>query len=203
MTNHQSPNGPQNWQGNPNQSPNGPQNWQGNPNQPQPWQGQPYMQQQSPDKKRGGCLKWFAIIAVAFIALIIVVAAVSGGSNDSSIESQDGQAGVSEAREAGQPDSKATTVRYEVETSDGSNVSVTYANAGDGVATAQDNATTSPWSHEITVGEHEMLNVNVLAQQDGSSDVTCRIFVNGEEVTTNTSSGPYSIATCNFSDFLR
>ena len=186
------------------QPPNGPQNWQGNPNQPQQWQGQPYMQQQPPNKKRGGCLKWFAIIAVVLIALIIVVAAVSGVSNDeSSNDSQDGQAGVSEARDAGQSETAATTVRYEVETSDGSNVSVTFANAGDGVSTAQDNATTSPWSHEITVGEHEMLNVNVLAQQDGSSDVTCRIFVNGEEVTTNTSSGPYSIATCSFSDFLR
>lgn len=182
--------------------PNNPQQPYGNPQ----WQGQP--PQEQPKKKRGGCLKWFAIIAVAFIALIVVIVAVSGGGDDSSNESQGGQAGVSEAREAGQEqqaeqEADGTTVRFEVETSDGSNVSVTYTNASDGVSQAQDNAVPSPWSKEITVGEHDALNVNVLAQQDGSGEVTCRILVDGEEVQANTSSGPYSVATCNHSDFLR
>jgi len=194
VTNNQPPTGPQNWQGDPNQQ------WQQHPQQ---WQQHPQQWQQQPQKMRGGCFKWFAIIAGIIVVLIIVIAAISaagGGNNDSTSDSS--QPGNSESKDADEQQN-GSTVKFEVETADGSNVSVTYTSAGDGASQAQDNATASPWSKEIQVDKHGMLNVNVLAQQEGSGDVTCRILVDGEEVNSNTSSGPYSIATCNFADFLR
>ncbi|MGP5004452.1 DUF4352 domain-containing protein [Corynebacterium casei] len=90
-------------------SPNSP--YQGDPNQPQNGQAQPnqYQQQpngfaapQQPQKKKGGCLKWGAIIIGVLIVLGIIGGALGGDSEDadttgSSNSSEDTGAGVGEA----------------------------------------------------------------------------------------------------------
>lgn len=92
--------------------------------------------------------------------------------------------------------SESHTLRFEADTSDGSNGMVTYVGKDFNIIQAADQP--MPWSAEQTDidSKFDVLGANVSAQQDGSGEVTCRIFWDGEVVAENTSTGPYAVVSC-------
>lgn len=146
----------------------------------------PYAPEQ-PKKKRS---KWLTIgIPAAVIVGILAVATTGGDKDTSSPDTSDTPAAEQTAN--------GDTLTFTAETSDGSTASITYAGADMQITQNQDVPT--PWSVDIPGldGKWDAMGANVSVQQNGSGDVTCHVFWNGEEVATNTSNGPYSIATCN------
>ena len=87
-------------------------------------------------------------------------------------------------------------IRFEAETSDGSSGSVTYV--GKDMNIIQHTDMPMPWNDTITGlgSKWDALGANMSVQQNGSGEVTCRVFWDDELVSENTSSGAYSIASC-------
>ena len=84
-------------------------------------------------------------------------------------------------------------VTYHIESSNGA--SVTLQNAGGG--TEQFDIPSGVWTKKIVSRPGDFLYIS--AQSDSSSDfakITCKILVNGAEMKTSTSAGPYKIASC-------
>jgi hypothetical protein len=90
----------------------------------------------------------------------------------------------------------STTVGYRVDSQQATIGTITWGTPHFG--TAQVSGTSSPWHHDVPFpGEYDGLGVIVVAQNGPeNSSITCSILVDGQEVTENTSSGPYAIVTC-------
>lgn len=146
----------------------------------------PYAPEQ-PKKKRS---KWLTVGIPAVVVVGILALATTGGDKDTS-------APATSNTPAAEQTTDGDTLTFTAETSDGSTASITYAGADMQITQHQDVPT--PWSVDIPGlnGKWDAMGANVTVQQNGSGDVTCHVLWNGEEVATNTSSGPYSIATCN------
>lgn len=88
------------------------------------------------------------------------------------------------------------TLTFEAATSDGSTGSVTYVSEDFNIVQHADMA--MPWTETIDGidSKWDALGANMSVQQNGSGEVTCKMIWNGEVVSENTSTGPYSIATC-------
>lgn len=88
------------------------------------------------------------------------------------------------------------TLTFRASTSDGSTGSVTYLGPDAQITQRQDEP--MPWSVDLPGIDNkwDAIGANVSVQQNGSGDVTCEVLWDGEQVATNTSSGPYSIASC-------
>lgn len=85
-------------------------------------------------------------------------------------------------------------VVYRVDGS-GSAVSVTYSTNGTG-ASSQANGESLPWSKTESI-EDNVLNVySLIAQNEGSGEISCSISVDGEQVAAETSTGPYAVVMC-------
>lgn len=160
----------------------------------------PYTTDQ-PKKKRS---KWLTI-GVPTAVVIGIVAVTTNGDKGDDTPTADAPSVVAESPAPGQPTDPATgapaatdgdTLTFTAETSDGSTVDVTYLGA-DGQIT-QNQGMASPWSVDIDGldGKWDAIGANMNAQQQGTGEVTCRVLWNGEEVATNTSSGPYSVVSC-------
>lgn len=148
-----------------------------------------YPTQTQPKKKHTGRKIIGGIAAVAIIGGI-AAAATSGTdtSTDTDTSTTTGDQGH--------------TITYQAETSDGSTASITYVGADMNITQQQDQPT--PWTVDIpNIGNKwDVIGANISVQQNGSSNVTCRVLWDGETVNENTSSGPYSIATCNLPNDL-
>lgn len=146
----------------------------------------PYAPEQ-PKKKRS---KWLTVGIPAVVVVGILAVATTGGDKDTS-------APATSNTPAAEQTTDGDTLTFTAETSDGSTASITYAGADMQITQNQDVPT--PWSVDIPGlnGKWDAMGANVTVQQNGSGNVTCHVLWNGEEVATNTSSGPYSIATCN------
>lgn len=110
---------------------------------------------------------------------------------------------TTDAPETTAPDEQETstddtghTLTFEAETSDGSTGSVTYVSEDFNIVQHADMA--MPWTETIDGidSKWDALGANMSVQQNGSGEVTCKMIWNGEVVSENTSTGPYSIATC-------
>lgn len=90
------------------------------------------------------------------------------------------------------------TVRYEV-TGSGKAMNVSY---GAGSGQSQENSPELPWSKEQAASDG--FDAYVLTVQNGSEggDITCRLTVDGAVVAENTSTGPYTFASCTGSSGL-
>ncbi|HJE90205.1 MAG TPA: hypothetical protein K8V11_04275 [Dietzia timorensis] len=84
------------------------------------------------------------------------------------------------------------TVRLEATSSTGSEITVTYIDADLGV---QQESVPSPWSTEFTSDSTFNATSLVVVQMD-EGEVTCKIFVDDEEVDSKTASGAFSMAEC-------
>lgn len=91
------------------------------------------------------------------------------------------------------------SILYEVE-SDGETASVTWMSVdGGSVGQQQDTAAALPWSDTITVddGLFSSSVFSLVAQaSETATTITCRITVDGEVVSEQTSQGAFSVATC-------
>lgn len=156
-------------------------------NQPHPPQPQPpyQMPQPYPVAKKRRVWPW----VLGGIGLFMVIAfagclALVGGA-------------VNEVDKQIQQDSRAVLVTYEI--------------TGEGVATAnnitytkdvnlgqeQVNGAPLPFTKEVQFGEGLFKPLSVVAQAgDGTGTITCRILVDGQEVTKSTSQGQYAVVTC-------
>lgn len=94
------------------------------------------------------------------------------------------------------PQADGHTLTFRASTSDGSTGSVTYLGPDMQITQRQDEP--MPWSVDLPGLDNkwDAIGANVSVQQNGSGDVTCEVLWDGEQVATNTSSGPYSIASC-------
>lgn len=150
-----------------------------------------------------------SIATITSIITTIVLIAGIGGANQAlqeaaeSLETApaatapaDGSAPVDSAA----PEVAGTTVEYQAET-DGATMTVSWFTIENGGSSQQqDTAAVSPWSQSVTVDDpgafdYQAFSLSVMADADATS-VTCRIVVDGEVKSENTSSGPYSMATC-------
>lgn len=88
------------------------------------------------------------------------------------------------------------TLTFEASTSDGSTGMVTYVAEDFNIVQHSDMA--MPWSETVTdiTSDWDVIGANMSVQQNGSGEVTCLMTWDGEVVSENTSTGPYSIATC-------
>jgi hypothetical protein len=91
---------------------------------------------------------------------------------------------------------REVTIVYEV-TGDAANVDVTYVTYSDANATdKQETVAALPWSKEVkTKGLIKEGQLIVTTGEAGGS-VTCRITVDGKEVSTKTASGAFAMADC-------
>jgi hypothetical protein len=132
------------------------------------------------------------------IAIVVIVAAVAGlswlGSSGSKATSSD-----SSQASSGSQHSSSRTVVYEVE----GTAKVVDITMSTGSGTSQQSNLTVPVTAKgssrpgLTVTVNPGGYVSILAQNQGSSGtVTCRITVDGVVVSTVTSSGAYTIASC-------
>jgi hypothetical protein len=84
----------------------------------------------------------------------------------------------------------AVVVTYRVEGS-GSSVAITYTV---GIAgTAKDTATNLPWTKDVSTGG--TVSLTAMNDQSGGT-ITCRIFVNGKQISEQTATGPLTSARC-------
>ena len=73
--------------------------------------------------------------------------------------------------------------------------SITYTDGG--TQTSQENNVAVPWTKEIPAKDGA-ITYQVIAQNAGGGDITCKITdATGEVLAENTSTGDYAIATCN------
>jgi hypothetical protein len=129
--------------------------------------------------------RWFWVVIV-LLAAIVGGAVVVGG-----------RGGGAPTKGAAEP---TNTIVYSVTGSGSPTVSsITYATVGHGNQNGQVavSGVSIPWSKTITAPDS--LNAFSLTVQNGSvglSYVTCTISEDGELLITNTSKGPYAIASC-------
>ena len=161
--------------------------------------GQPYPPQEQPKKKRGGCMKWGLIILGVLILIAVIVSVAGGGGGDD--ESEPADTGTNEQQGDQSEDAPAEaeqsghTLRWEVETSDGSPANVTWMGANMNMSQNQGAAT--PWTQEVQAdSKWDLIGANMNAQNQGSGDITCRVYWDDEVVNENTSSGEYAMVTC-------
>lgn len=108
-------------------------------------------------------------------------------------------ASTASASAAASPTSSTHTIVFAAQTSDGSQMNVTYGLGGD---SSDANGTASPWSKTSTTPDAvTMASVVAQSQGDGSGSVSCSITVDGKVVKTNQSTGAYSLVTCTYTAF--
>ena len=100
---------------------------------------------------------------------------------------------------AASPSSGTHTVVFAAQTSDGSQMNVSYGLGGD---SSDANGSASPWSKTSTTTE-AVTTASVVAQSQGDGDgsVSCSITVDGKVVKTNQSTGAYAVVTCTYASF--
>lgn len=123
---------------------------------------------------------WLALALLGLLLLIVLAAALSGGSTPAAED--EGASGTG-------------TIVLEVGGT-ATSAGITFNDGG--VQTSQENGATLPWRKEIPVNEDMLITYQVMAQNAGGGDITCKITgADGEVLTENTSSGEFAIVSCN------
>lgn len=152
-----------------------------------------------------GIVAWAVAIVVSIASVAGVAGAISEGIESASAAPVPGA--TTPGGGAGEADSSAATVKiqYQVE-SDGSSISnISYATYNGGTF-GSESATeaTSPFVKELDIepgGAFDVTSFTLTAiSSDDASTITCRITRDGEVVAEQTSTGPYSVVTCNVTD---
>lgn len=144
--------------------------------------------------------KWPWILGGA-VVLIIIIAATSGGGGSSAPTGATGAApATSSAPAAGSSgaassSAAASGVVYEV-TGSGRAMSISYGTNG---SVSQANGERLPWTETAAAADGFGV-YSLTAQSSGSSEITCRITVNGEEIARQSSTGQYAVVSCSGSD---
>ncbi|GAA1279806.1 MmpS family transport accessory protein [Saccharothrix xinjiangensis] len=135
---------------------------------------------------KGLAIAGVALSAVGLVVCVLWAAVFTKAASDVStaLDDLDAQA------------NKEAVLVYEI-TGDVPSASITYSTHGDGgSAMNQEEATTLPWTKELTV--KGLFSGGTLSASTGAEGgtVTCRITVDGVEKKTATASGPFSMASC-------
>ena len=149
---------------------------------PQPYGALPPYQ--APRRRRGGTW-WKVILGVVLLLIIIGELGSRGSSSTPNVNAVAASSGGS-------------LVTYEITGGQATAGNVTYGT--EGFQTEQISGVALPWRHDVQFTEKvdEFSGLSVLAQNGpDNSEISCAIFVDGQQVATGTSSGPYSIVTCN------
>jgi len=128
------------------------------------------------------------------VVLIVVGAALGGGKNKNAPATVAQPGAASAAAPATQ--TAGHTVTYKVLGS-GSGL-VTYTK--EGFQQEQVNGAKLPWSKDLTFKNDitAFSGLSLVVQHSrGGGDITCKILVDGTEVSSSTSSGAYAVVTCN------
>lgn len=132
-----------------------------------------------------------AALCVLAIVLTVAVQAVLVQQLDKTINGADSAApSPLDAEPAGQ--GASGTVRYEV-TGSGKPMSVSF---GAGGSHSQESSPELPWSHEQAASDGFDAYTLIVHNDGNGGEISCRLTVNGEVVAENTSTGPYSSASC-------
>lgn len=133
------------------------------------------------EKKKLFRRRWFWVVIVLLAGIAICAAIVVGGGGGAPVKTA------------------ADTIVYSVTGSGSPTVSITYGMVGVGKQNAQVavGQVSLPWSKTTTTPEPpSAFSLSVTNGAVGLSYVTCTITENGELLITNTSKGPFAIATC-------
>lgn len=160
----------------------------------QPPQGQypniPPAPQVSQKKRR----RWPWIVAAIILLIIIVSAANSGGTAPAPTPSS----APAPAAPAAPASPAGDVITYEVSGS-GSATNITYIKDKN-MGQEQVSSARLPWSKQVTFDDGGPLSfqpLSLIAQAgQGGGSITCRILRDGQELTSSTSSGPFSVVTC-------
>ncbi|WP_346279955.1 MmpS family transport accessory protein [Pseudonocardia sp.] len=177
----------------PQPPPGAPYDWQP-PNYPPSAYGQfgppPPGYGQLPRRRRHGL--WWKIPLLVLLALIVIgeIGALSNRGSSSTTASPANAGGPSSS-------GSGSTVTYVVTGGQATAGNVTFGT--EGFQTAQISGVALPWTHDVPWSEKpgQFSGLSLLAQNGPeNSTLTCQILVDGQQVATNTSSGPYAIVTC-------
>ena len=131
---------------------------------------------------------WWKIPAIIVLVLVIIgqIGSLSSKSDSSTaVPTSDGSA--------------TTSVDYRVTSAQASVGTITWGTPNFGQA--QVTGTAVPWSHEVPFPKPFSRVGLVLVAQNGpvNTTITCGIFVDGQQVAENESSGPDAVVTCSAS----
>lgn len=142
------------------------------------------------------------------IILVIVYAAALTGATKAIGDAATSQAGSNSSAAPKSTPSKSDaakpasthSVTYDV-TGDGTKAtSVTYLTFNDGSSgTSQANDTAVPFHKVVPIKGDTLFSTSLfslVAQSADGNTITCKITVDGKVISTNTSTGPYAVATC-------
>jgi len=125
------------------------------------------------------CLGLVALVAVIVVAVGAVALLAGGGSSLPGAEYE---------------------VVYEVTGKGGATkADMTFNTAATG-SIAQEGGQALPWQKKLTFEEESISIFSLSVQNQGSGELTCTVTVDGEEVSTNTSSGRFSVVMCDASE---
>ena len=134
-------------------------------------------------------------VIIAIVSSVIAAAAISAG-----IEAANESTSITGEEAAGE----TSAVNYSV-TGDGGTASIsywTYDNGNSGMESA--NGAPLPWSKDLTItnegGIFDFTSMSMTAMgNDTTTTITCTITVDGEVVSTQTSTGAYAMVSCSVS----
>ena len=143
--------------------------------------------------------KWPWIVGAAVLLVLIISISTSGGgtstptaSSGASPAASSSAAAPAAAAETTATSAAATGVVYTVSGSGKAN-NISYGEATKGISQA--NGERLPWTKSTAATEGFAI-YSLVAQNNGSGEITCSITVDGKEIATNTSSGQYAVVTC-------
>lgn len=141
----------------------------------------------------GVILSGLSIILV-IIFTSVALGAVSSAINDSSVSTSE------EVTTGEEPAAAGSTYVYEI-TGDGGTANVTYSSYSNGGFSSQSaNGTPIPFTYEGTIEEGGIFDYTSLSLlaigTDSTTTLTCKITVDGEVVSENTSTGAYASVMC-------
>ena len=101
-----------------------------------------------------------------------------------------------EAPAAPEEEAAPGVITYEVGGTATQATNVTYTDGG--TQTSQETGATVPWTKQVPEADGPITVYQVIAQNAGGGDITCRILgAYGAVLAENTSTGEYAVVTCN------
>lgn len=148
-------------------------------------------------------------LILSIILAVVYTAAFAGAAkslNDDSAPAVTTQPSASSpaAPASSAPAATGHTVTYDVTGNGTKATDVTYLTFNNGSSgTSQANDAVIPFHKVIPIESNSLLSTSIfslVAQASDGSSITCNITVDGKVISTNTSTGPYAVATCSGSN---
>lgn len=131
-----------------------------------------------------------AFILIAGGCVAIVGSALDEGSKDTTEE----VTGDDETSSGGEDDGRSTVVLEVTSTGSKRANNITWTNPDMNIS--QDNGVKLPWKKTFKVDDGAILGFTLTAQNAGSGKISCKVTVDGEVESENTSSGQYAVVSC-------